>query len=471
MSVESTPSEDASIFVRTDTISSGATEPGLGYLSGRAIKRLGEVVLNGVDDILINREINRIESYFRKNSLPVRQDAVGRVGKMYHTLLELTNPGFKSSFHTRSMKILMGHIGAAKLELLAETVVNIASHSTTYRHLSDAVECCWKEGGKFSEGEASTIYTAGYQSYAFHLVPGVPSSGPIIVYLALVALLGTREHVCMITNLVSQNRLGASKSEEDTASAQLLGLLAAKTNNGTCTGTASDFLTWCRLLEISRCLPPSQISWMLSYLLQRMGHTDENVAAKLTSTLPRISHLASLVSSENLLLDDEELLAEVMDLMSDPRENAGFLGNLQRRVEPADLVLQDGYLIGGTLEALLEYLTSPSIAYARPYFRAFSLTFKTFTTVEEFLDEIANRLQGKPPPDLPREQEGQWKEIVQLRSAHFQLVDWTVSSVQGASNREATAEYLIGVANVSDVCSVRVYWIFEVHDGVGYRNA
>ncbi|KAL0570002.1 hypothetical protein V5O48_011958 [Marasmius crinis-equi] len=358
MSVESTSSEDHSIFLRTDTISSGTTEPGLGYLSGRAIKRLGEAVLNGVDDMLVNREINRIESYFRKNSVPAGQDAVRKAEGMYHTLLELTR------------------------------------------------------------GDISTIYAAGYQSYSFHLVPGASPSGPIIVYLALIALLGTRDHAYMITNLISQNLLGASEpsdSEEDEAFAQLLRLLSAKTNNGTCTGNASDFLTWCRLFEISKCPPPSQISWALGHLLQEMGHLDEKEGPHFTFTIPKISYLASLVSSADLLSKDDKPLAEVIDLMSDPRENAGFLANLERRVAPADLVLQDGYLIGGTPEALLEYLTSPSIAYARPYFRVFSLTFKTFTTVEEFFDKIANRLRGKPPPYIPREQEGQWKEIVQLR--------------------------------------------------------
>ncbi|KAK1233500.1 hypothetical protein PQX77_003308, partial [Marasmius sp. AFHP31] len=56
--------EISSLYSNTKTQTSSSTIYGLGYLSGRAIKRFGESVLNGVDSIFVNRQLRKVETYF-----------------------------------------------------------------------------------------------------------------------------------------------------------------------------------------------------------------------------------------------------------------------------------------------------------------------------------------------------------------------------------------------------------------------
>ncbi|KAK1233504.1 hypothetical protein PQX77_003313 [Marasmius sp. AFHP31] len=54
----------SSIYSSNATETSTSTVYGFGSLSGRAIKRLGESVLNGVDYIFVNRQLRKIETHF-----------------------------------------------------------------------------------------------------------------------------------------------------------------------------------------------------------------------------------------------------------------------------------------------------------------------------------------------------------------------------------------------------------------------
>ena len=69
--------------------STRTTAPGLGYLSGRAIKRLGEVVLNGVDNVFVNRQLGRIEASVKTDDAWHENIPSREVQEMSRILLEL----------------------------------------------------------------------------------------------------------------------------------------------------------------------------------------------------------------------------------------------------------------------------------------------------------------------------------------------------------------------------------------------
>ncbi|KAK1231733.1 hypothetical protein PQX77_005142 [Marasmius sp. AFHP31] len=177
--------EELSVLTRTDTsytVSSGSTVPGLGSLSGRAIKQLGEAVLNGVDYILVNRELGRIESYLRHANSP---GDVQTVDEMYQTLFQLTHPGYMGPVRARAFKIIMRQVGAMKLKALAAALVRVNSWSETYDLLSMIVECCrrrdWTSNNDF--------YMGGYDAYTTPPKGALSQTDPLLLYLALIALL------------------------------------------------------------------------------------------------------------------------------------------------------------------------------------------------------------------------------------------------------------------------------------------
>ncbi|KAL0574800.1 guanine nucleotide-binding protein subunit alpha, partial [Marasmius crinis-equi] len=116
---------------------SRSTVYGLGYLSGRAIKRLGEAVLNGVDYILINRQLKRMESHFA--SWWDEESSTTR--EMCRLLIEFTHPGYVLSVRTRALCLIMNHIGTGKFKGLVGALEDINSASTYYRHLSEVWDC------------------------------------------------------------------------------------------------------------------------------------------------------------------------------------------------------------------------------------------------------------------------------------------------------------------------------------------
>ncbi|KAL0564450.1 hypothetical protein V5O48_017597 [Marasmius crinis-equi] len=130
-------SELSSIYSSTGTQTSGSTVIGLGYLSGRAIKRLGEVVLNGVDYILVNRQLKKMEAYFSNQWDEGNRDT----REMCRSLIEFTHPGYILSVRTRSLRLIMMQIGKAKFEGLAGALEDIDAPSTYHQHLSEVLEC------------------------------------------------------------------------------------------------------------------------------------------------------------------------------------------------------------------------------------------------------------------------------------------------------------------------------------------
>lgn len=69
--------ETSSILTRTGTFTSSSTIPGLGATSGKAFKRLGTALVNGVDAILIRRKIAQLETIFgQKTTKPTESSSL-----------------------------------------------------------------------------------------------------------------------------------------------------------------------------------------------------------------------------------------------------------------------------------------------------------------------------------------------------------------------------------------------------------
>ncbi|KAK7056677.1 cell division cycle-related protein [Paramarasmius palmivorus] len=86
---------------------------------------------------------------------------------------------------------------------------------------------------------------------------------------------------------------------------------------------------------------------------------------------------------------------------------------------PEELILDsDKTVKGGTLKALVERLTSHDIADPN-YSKAFLMTFKSFTTLDELFDCLVERFRIQPPPKLMPPETEQWvkmkQKIVQAR--------------------------------------------------------
>ncbi|KAF9073927.1 hypothetical protein BDP27DRAFT_1317696 [Rhodocollybia butyracea] len=108
--------------ISTESSGSSSTVPGIGSLSGRAIKRVGSVVVNGVDAILIRRRLAQIETIFghRSDGSPKSHDAES----LYSDLLELSRPLYSLSIRTRAFRLIMGKLGGMDFNDLATAVVN-----------------------------------------------------------------------------------------------------------------------------------------------------------------------------------------------------------------------------------------------------------------------------------------------------------------------------------------------------------
>ncbi|KAL0577428.1 hypothetical protein V5O48_004556 [Marasmius crinis-equi] len=132
-------------------------------------------------------------------------------------------PGYGLRVRTRALKIVMAHISGMNFGSLAEAVVHLNSWSKFRQHLSTVVACLqygWKKaGGVDTEYElslffstltikanqktpSSDYYAAGYTAYVFHSRTEIPNPDPIILYFALIASLGSREHSRIIYDLV-----------------------------------------------------------------------------------------------------------------------------------------------------------------------------------------------------------------------------------------------------------------------------
>ncbi|KAK1233501.1 hypothetical protein PQX77_003309 [Marasmius sp. AFHP31] len=127
----------SSIYSSNATETSTSTVYGFGSLSGRAIKRLGESVLNGVDYIFVNRQLRKIETHFAGEWSEDETETQYMCG----LLIEFTHPGYISSVRRRAFRLVMGLIGAMRFMGLVSALVETKSISTHYRHLSEIRDC------------------------------------------------------------------------------------------------------------------------------------------------------------------------------------------------------------------------------------------------------------------------------------------------------------------------------------------
>ncbi|KAJ3840605.1 hypothetical protein EV361DRAFT_918938 [Lentinula raphanica] len=114
-------SEASSIYTNTDTFTSSSTIPGLGSLSGKAIKRFGSAVVNGVDAILIRRRLAQIEDTLGPTSDGIAEASV--VKSLYDDLLELSRPVYGMAIRTRAFRVIMSKVGGMNFEDLAQAII------------------------------------------------------------------------------------------------------------------------------------------------------------------------------------------------------------------------------------------------------------------------------------------------------------------------------------------------------------
>ena len=85
-------SDTGSTFTATNTFTTLSTVPGLGYLSGKGLKREGDVVVHGVDAMIIRTRLVQIESALTRTSESKSLSLTLR--PLYSDLLELDLSSF-----------------------------------------------------------------------------------------------------------------------------------------------------------------------------------------------------------------------------------------------------------------------------------------------------------------------------------------------------------------------------------------
>ncbi|KAL0575226.1 hypothetical protein V5O48_006742 [Marasmius crinis-equi] len=217
-------SDISSIYSSTATQTSGSTVFGLGYLSGRAIKRLGEAVLNGYDYIVVNRQLRKMESYFAgywdEESSDTREMCISSI--------ELTHPGYPLPFRTRALSLIMTQIGTGKFKGLVGALKDIDSASTYRRHLSEVWDCV---NGKVDvvrkrienvadqaeqelpskmlahlsavQGAYLSAVTNGYytEPYSQHLYPVPRQNIPLMLYFAFIVSHSTVDNARVLADI------------------------------------------------------------------------------------------------------------------------------------------------------------------------------------------------------------------------------------------------------------------------------
>ncbi|KAE9396831.1 G-alpha-domain-containing protein [Gymnopus androsaceus JB14] len=150
-------SETSSIFTTT----SSSTVPGLGYHSGRAIRRVGSVVVNGLDAILIRRRLAQVEAVLGQgaNALNAESD---KLKLLYSDLFELSRPVYSLSIRTRAFSLIMGQVGGMEFEDLAATILE-SPLSESYDLLKEMLLCIR------SQGESTKLSSVGLAAYKARL--------------------------------------------------------------------------------------------------------------------------------------------------------------------------------------------------------------------------------------------------------------------------------------------------------------
>ncbi|KAJ3997715.1 G-protein alpha subunit-domain-containing protein [Lentinula boryana] len=193
-------SETSSIFTSTGTLTSSSTVPGLGALSGKAIKRFGSAVVNGVDAILIRRRLAQIEDHFaQKTDGTVQSDALK---SLYSDLLELSRPVYSLSIRTRAFCVIMRKVGGMDFENLAQAMIDWPL-SQSYDLLKAMITCLRKDSNETklhsvnnareTDGAArlNAFFAAGHYAYTSRLpysfFSNIPQSNFFIAFLSYIA--------------------------------------------------------------------------------------------------------------------------------------------------------------------------------------------------------------------------------------------------------------------------------------------
>ncbi|KAE9401185.1 hypothetical protein BT96DRAFT_1018286 [Gymnopus androsaceus JB14] len=109
-------------YSETSSTETFSTFTGLGATSGKLIKRVGTVVVNGVDAILIRRRLNQLEATLGVWSYSTTDSEY--VKSLYNDLLELSRPVYKPPIRLRALRLIMGRIEMMRFEDLATAVAN-----------------------------------------------------------------------------------------------------------------------------------------------------------------------------------------------------------------------------------------------------------------------------------------------------------------------------------------------------------
>ncbi|KAK7047688.1 hypothetical protein VNI00_006456 [Paramarasmius palmivorus] len=207
-----TPSDITSIYSSTGTYTTTSSIRGLGSLSGIAIRKLGEVVIYGIDSIMIRRRLTQIGERFSDTGHADEQ--------CFNDLLEFS----RHTVRKRALRLIMAKIGSLDFGDLAVSAVALRSSADFRHHVSSVLSCLWWDDTDSDTITVSSSSThdspppsrsgkmsprsAGCESYMVSLpvrdaeqAPDFLLCAPATLYLAVIASLGDQEHSRIIIEL------------------------------------------------------------------------------------------------------------------------------------------------------------------------------------------------------------------------------------------------------------------------------
>lgn len=151
----------------------------------------------------------------------------------------------------------------------------------------------------------------------------------------------------------------------------------------------------------------AQIPQVANSLVEKMRHGD----------LPSVPSSASSIklANETLFVSPRPSVDGHASIKTSSEDLYGWL--LGNDYDPPDLSTNgEGVLNGGTLDALVEKMSSHRAPPDQTFSRSFMLTFRLFTTPADFLQQIVNRFETRPPSEpVPNPSEYRvWQDRKQL---------------------------------------------------------
>ncbi|KIK53957.1 hypothetical protein GYMLUDRAFT_88289 [Collybiopsis luxurians FD-317 M1] len=183
--------ETDSSYVSTASFSSSSTIPGLGYLSGKAIKRLGTSVIKGVDAIIIRRRLAHIENVLKHKHFAktIVGDTSPAMRSLYFDLLELYRSIYGQSIRTRAFRLIMGEVGGLHFQDLAAAVVDWPT-SETYHLILEMLICFRSLIHSHSiSAPLSAHLSEGLNAYKAAVPPGHSAFTGFMLFLGMVTTL------------------------------------------------------------------------------------------------------------------------------------------------------------------------------------------------------------------------------------------------------------------------------------------